>query len=41
MFEFTDDCLLGVEEIDDEHRHLFDLLNEAVYMLENEYREDR
>lgn len=41
MFEFTDDCLLGVEEIDDEHRHLFDLLNEAVYMLENEYIEDR
>lgn len=41
MIQFTDDCLLGVEEIDEEHRHLFDLLNEGMYMLQNEYAEDQ
>lgn len=40
MFRFTDDCVLGVEEIDAEHKHLFDLLNDAVYLMENEYIED-
>lgn len=40
MFVFTDDCLLGVEEIDNEHRHLFDLLNDAIYMLNNQYGVD-
>ena len=41
MFQFTDDCLLGVEPIDAEHRHLFDLLNQCVYMLENDYGIDQ
>lgn len=36
MFQFTDDCLIGVEEIDEEHKHLFDLLNQCVYMLESD-----
>lgn len=40
MFQFTDDCLLGVEEIDNEHRHLFDMLNEALFMLNNAYVTD-
>lgn len=40
MFEFTQDCLLGVEEIDQEHRHLFDLLNHAIYMVNNQYGVD-
>ncbi|MCH5264583.1 MAG: hemerythrin family protein [Lachnospiraceae bacterium] len=41
MFQFTEDCLLGVEEIDEEHRHLFELLNEGCDMLYNEYRGDK
>ena len=41
MFRFTDDCVLGVEVIDDEHRHLFDLINRGKEMLENEYGGDR
>ena len=41
VFQFTDDCLLGVEEIDEEHKHLFDLLNESVEMLYNDYGNDK
>ena len=41
MFRFTEDCVLGVEVIDDEHRHLFDLINRGKEMLENEYGGDR
>ena len=41
MFRFTDDCVLGVEIIDDEHRHLFDLINRGQEMLENDYKGDQ
>lgn len=41
MFQFTNDCLLGVEKIDEEHRHLFELLNQGYEMLQNEYRGDK
>ncbi len=30
MYQFTDDCLLGVEELDNEHRRLFQMINEAI-----------
>ena len=30
MFQFTDDCLIGIEEIDNEHRRLFHMINEAI-----------
>ena len=40
MFQFTEDCLLGVEELDEEHRHLFGLLNEGTWILQNDYKED-
>ena len=36
MFLFTDDCRIGVEQLDNEHEHLYDLLNEASVWLENE-----
>ncbi len=41
MFQFTNDCLLGVKEIDEEHRRLFDLLNQCVYLLENDFGIDQ
>ena len=41
MFQFTDDCLLGVEEVDEEHRHLFDLLNQSLEMLCNHFAGDQ
>jgi hemerythrin len=34
MFEFTEDCLIGIEEIDNEHRHLFELINRGMELLE-------
>ena len=29
MYQFTKDCLIGIEEIDKEHEHLFNLLNKT------------
>jgi hemerythrin len=40
MFQFTDDCLTGIETIDNEHRTLFDLINKAAALLEDDYKED-
>lgn len=40
MFQFTDDCIIGVEEIDNEHRYLFELINNGIDVLHNEYIED-
>lgn len=30
MYQFTEDCLIGIEQIDEEHRKLFTLINEAA-----------
>lgn len=40
MFQFTEDCLLGNQQIDDEHRYLFELLNRLVELSENDYLGD-
>lgn len=34
MYMFTDDCLTGIEVIDNEHRKLFAIINEAFELLE-------
>lgn len=36
MYQFTDDCLLGIPELDAEHKHLFDLINESYSLLSSE-----
>lgn len=41
MFQFTEDCILGLDEIDEEHRRLFDLLGQGMDMLKNRYIWDR
>lgn len=41
MYRFTEDCLIGVEEIDQEHRELFRIVNDVEELLANEYREDQ
>lgn len=41
MFEFTDDCIIGIEQLDDEHRYLFELLNKGMDMVQNNYLSDR
>lgn len=35
MYQFTKDCLIGVPEIDSEHEHLFELLNQTDAALHN------
>lgn len=34
MYRFTDDCLIGVDVIDNEHKRLFSMINEAIEMAE-------
>ena len=33
QYQFTDDCLIGIEQIDAEHRKLFSMVNEAMEVL--------
>lgn len=40
MFEFTDECRIGIEEIDKEHQYLFDLLNDAYRLAADDYQSD-
>ncbi len=35
-FKFTEDCLLGVETIDEEHRYLFYIMNQIIETLHGE-----
>ena len=41
MFRFTEECMTGIEEIDEEHRYLFRLLHEGMELVQNEYLTDR
>lgn len=41
MFYFTDDCILGVEKIDEEHKYLFELMGKIIQLCESEYLSDR
>ncbi len=40
MFQFTKDCMIGIEQIDAEHQHLFELINKGIAILHNEYVQD-
>lgn len=41
MYYFTDDCLIGVAEIDNEHRELFRIINETHELLDNQILNDK
>ena len=41
MYYFTDDCLIGVEQIDEEHRELFRIVGETRELLDNEILDDK
>ena len=41
MFQFTQDCMIGIEQLDKEHEYLFHLLNQAFDLLKNEYMDDK
>lgn len=40
-YEFTDDYLTGIELIDKEHGHLFEIANETYDLLKNEFVTDK
>ncbi len=41
MYHFTEDCLIGVDMIDNEHRELFRIINEIDSLLRHELIEDK
>lgn len=41
MIKFTEDYLIGMELIDKEHEHLFELLNKVVELVKNEFIPDK
>lgn len=41
MYQFTDDCLTGIPEIDKEHKKLFLLINEIYDLLHNDRLKDK
>lgn len=41
MMKFTDDCLIGVDQIDEEHRGLFQLIGEIHDLLANQILDDK
>ena len=40
-YKFTDECLIGVDQIDDEHRELFRLVGEVQELLHDKWSHDR
>lgn len=41
MYEFKDEFLTGIEQIDSEHRRLFEIANELCALKENEFIPDK
>lgn len=41
MYHFTEDCLIGIKEIDEEHFRLFELINGVMELLKSELTEDK
>lgn len=41
MFQFTEDCIIGIPQIDDEHRYLFSLIEKGMELLHDEQQTDR
>ena len=40
-YKFTDNCLIGVDQIDDEHRGLFRLVGEVHNLLKDQWTDDK
>lgn len=41
MYQFTEDCLTGIPQIDEEHKKLFQLINETMGLLHDDKSEDK
>lgn len=35
MYKFTEDCMIHIDTIDNEHRHLFEIINNAILSIQN------
>ena len=33
MYEFTEDCMIHIPQIDEEHRKLFQIINDALSLV--------
>ena len=36
MYQFTEDCMIGIPQIDEEHRQLFQMINEAIALSQED-----
>ena len=41
MIKYTNDCVLGIEVLDEDHKYLFKLLEEVHELLNNDFLLDR
>ena len=41
MYQFTEDCIIGIREIDQQHEKLFELINEILELLHNDILQDK
>lgn len=41
MYHFTEDCLIGIAQIDEEHRHLFEIINGVMELIHNDVVMDK
>ena len=41
MYRFTEDCLTGIGQIDEEHERLFELINRTMELLQNQILQDK
>ena len=41
MFTFTKDCVIGIEAIDNDHKRMFELLNDAMKLAQNAFVGDK
>ncbi len=41
MFQFTEDCMIGMPQIDEEHRRLFEIMNRGMEIARSGYSGDR
>ena len=41
MIKYTNDCVLGIEVLDEDHKYLFKLVEEVHELLNNDFLLDR
>lgn len=41
MFEYTKDCEIGIDALDNDHKKMFEMIRKGTYLLENQYTLDK